>query len=279
MDALIRTRLTRRQLQKLALPAPLAFALLGGRAAGVSFAQSDAGTATPSADATPVLAPTPACGDEDDFEETLAQTEGPYFTPDSPERQSLLEEGMPGTELLLTGYVYTTACQPVEGALIDFWQANDAGEYDNAGYTLRGHQFTDEDGRYELTTIVPGLYPGRTRHIHVKVQAPDQPELTTQLYFPDVPENDSDGIFDPSLVMDLEDDGDHVACPSHHPGGDGLLHCQPGRGASLAGRSNADPSHPLWQFAGFRRRGCRGDARPVGRMECSADSQETGVQR
>src|SRR5262249_40182012 len=146
-----------------------------------------------------------ACGDHDELDATLAQTEGPFFTPNSPGRASLLEPGMPGTKLVVTGYVYSTDCRPVKKALLDFWQANDAGQYDNAGYTLRGHQFTDKDGRYELTTIVPGLYPGRTRHIHVKVQAENGPVLTSQLYFPDEPANATDGICDPALLLDIED--------------------------------------------------------------------------
>jgi protocatechuate 3,4-dioxygenase beta subunit len=93
--------------------------------------------------------------------------------------------------------------------LLDFWQADDAGSYDNTGYRFRGHQFTDEGGRYELETVVPGLYPGRTRHIHVKVQAANGPVLTTQLYFPDEARNRTDGIFNPSLVMSIQnaDDG------------------------------------------------------------------------
>jgi protocatechuate 3,4-dioxygenase beta subunit len=203
-------RISRRRLQALALalPAPLVVAALTGKGAGIVLAQSSAGTATAEAEGTPVLAPTPACADADDLEATIEQTEGPYFTPDSPERTSLREEGMVGTGLLLTGYVYASSCQPVAEALIEFWQADDAGVYDNEGFTLRGHQFTDEEGRYELDTIVPGLYPGRTRHIHVKVQAPDQPVLTTQLYFPDTPENDEDGIYDPSLLIDLEETDD-----------------------------------------------------------------------
>ncbi len=191
-------KLTRRQLGMLA--APLALAIAAGRGAGISFAQDTE---------SPLLAPTPACGDADDFAETIPQTEGPYFTPGSPERTSLLEPGMAGTRLTLTGYVYSTACQPVANALVDFWQCDDTGNYDNVGYTLRGHQFTDAEGRYELTTIVPGLYPGRTRHIHVKVQQPDQPVLTSQLYFPNEPRNETDGIFDSRLIMDLvepEDD-------------------------------------------------------------------------
>jgi len=73
---------------------------------------------------------------------------------------------------------------------------------------LRGHQFTDADGRYALESIVPGLYPGRTRHYHVKVQAPGQPVLTTQLYFPDEPGNQSDGIFNSALVLDVQDTPD-----------------------------------------------------------------------
>jgi protocatechuate 3,4-dioxygenase beta subunit len=201
MEALLQTRLTRRNVQKLALalPAPLLVVALSDRSAGIVLAQSTVATSTP------VLAPTPACADDDDLEATVPQTEGPFYTPDTPQRQSLLEPGMAGTKLVVSGYVYDTACQPIPGALLDFWQADDAGVYDNTGYRLRGHQFADDEGRFVLETIVPGLYTGRTRHIHVKAQASNQPVLTTQLYFPDEPANASDGIFDPALVMDVED--------------------------------------------------------------------------
>jgi len=97
--------------------------------------------------------------------------------------------------------VLSTDCEPVAGALLDFWQANDAGEYDNEGYTLRGHQFAANDGTFRLETILPGLYPGRTRHIHVKVQAANRPVLTTQVYFPGEPRNAEDAIFADALVM------------------------------------------------------------------------------
>jgi protocatechuate 3,4-dioxygenase beta subunit len=149
---------------------------------------------------------TPACDDNDD--PTLEQTEGPFYTPKTPERTSLIEPGVSGTKLVVTGFVLTTACKPVAGALLDFWQADDKGEYDNAGYKLRGHQFADDQGRYSLETIVPGLYPGRTRHIHVKVQAPNQPILTSQLYFPGEARNQSDGIFQPELLMNVQDAAD-----------------------------------------------------------------------
>ena len=147
------------------------------------------------------LAPTPACVDDD--EPTESQTEGPYFTPSSPKRTSLIEAGISGTPLLLTGTVLTRSCRPVAGALVDFWQADDAGQYDNRGFRLRGHQYTDAKGVYRLETIVPGLYPGRTRHLHVKVQAPAQRILTTQLYFPGEARNARDGIYDRDLLMTM----------------------------------------------------------------------------
>ena len=164
--------------------------------------RSGAGTDTPS------LQPTLACGDDDEpAVATESQTEGPYFSRNSPERKSLVEGGVTGTLLTVSGVVTTRSCRPVQGALLDFWQADDSGEYDNNGFRLRGHQFTDANGAYRLETIVPGLYPGRTRHIHVKVQAPNEPVLTTQLYFPGEAQNASDGIFHDSLLLALSGSG------------------------------------------------------------------------
>ena len=154
------------------------------------------------------LPTTPANVDGDDTP-TPAETEGPYFTPGSPEATVLVTADMPGTRLNLSGTVLDTTGVPVPGALLDFWQANANGQYDNSGYTLRGHQYTDANGAYTLATVVPGLYPGRTRHIHVKAQAPNGPLLTTQLYFPGEPQNANDGLFMSALLMTLQqqDDG------------------------------------------------------------------------
>lgn len=154
-----------------------------------------------------LLPPTPACGDDDD-DPTPPQTAGPFYTPNTPERTSLREAGLPGTLLTVTGQVRATDCAPIAGALLDFWHCDDAGNYDNVGYTYRGHQYADADGRYLLETILPGVYPGRTRHIHVRVQAPNQPALTTQLYFSGEPGNARDGIYNPVLEMALTDGAD-----------------------------------------------------------------------
>lgn len=149
---------------------------------------------------------TPPCDDHD--EPTPSLTEGPFFAARSPERSNLLERNMAGTVVVLSGRVLNTNCQPVANALLDWWQADDAGEYDNRGFRLRGHQFTDKLGNFRLETIVPGLYPGRTRHLHVKVQAPGQRVLTTQLFFPGEARNNRDRIFDPALLMNIRRKGD-----------------------------------------------------------------------
>jgi protocatechuate 3,4-dioxygenase beta subunit len=73
--------------------------------------------------------------------------------------------------------------------------------YDNEGYKLRGHTFTDAQGRFQFKTVMPGLYPGRTRHFHLKVQRRNGRVLTTQLYFPQEAQNQYDMIFDANLVM------------------------------------------------------------------------------
>jgi protocatechuate 3,4-dioxygenase beta subunit len=125
---------------------------------------------------------TPACGPQAAL--TPRQTEGPYYTPDTPQRASLVEPGSKADRLTLTGRVVSPQCRPVAKALLDVWHCDENGAYDNAGFRYRGHLFTDAEGRFRLETIFPALYPGRARHIHVKVQAPGRRILTTQLYFP-----------------------------------------------------------------------------------------------
>jgi protocatechuate 3,4-dioxygenase beta subunit len=142
-----------------------------------------------------------ACAQLTCGERTAPQTEGPFFKPKSPERQILVERDSGKERILLTGMVLSRSCKPVAKALLDFWQADDAGEYDNRGFRYRGHQFSDAEGRFRLETILPAVYPGRTRHIHVKVQAPGRGVLTTQIYFPDEPANRRDSLFRDELAM------------------------------------------------------------------------------
>jgi protocatechuate 3,4-dioxygenase beta subunit len=141
---------------------------------------------------------------------TPSMAEGPFYKTGSPQRTSLIEDDVIGTRLQLSGFVFTRECQPVAGALLDFWQADGLGNYDNAGYRLRGHQYTDENGRYYLETVVPGVYPSRTPHIHVRVQPLDGGLLITQIFFPDEPSNLTDHIFSPQLVITITEHGGDI---------------------------------------------------------------------
>jgi protocatechuate 3,4-dioxygenase beta subunit len=138
---------------------------------------------------------------------TARQTEGPFFKTNTPQRTSLLEKGDRNV-LVVSGLVLSAQCKAVANALLDFWHADDLGDYDNQGFRYRGHQFTDAQGRFRLETIVPAEYPGRARHIHVKVQAPGKRVLTTQLYFPGDPGNARDGLYRAHLAMRMQKPGE-----------------------------------------------------------------------
>jgi protocatechuate 3,4-dioxygenase beta subunit len=134
---------------------------------------------------------------------TPADMEGPYFLAGSPEKTSLIEPGMTGTPLMINGYVMTVDCQPIPGAKLEFWQADADGVYDLQGYRLRGHVISDENGHYQIQTIIPAPYEPRPSHIHVMVLPPGGSGLTTQLYFPD------DSPY-PELTLALNEDSQGV---------------------------------------------------------------------
>lgn len=176
----------------------------------------------------PVIAAEHAC------RVTVAEMMGPFYRFGAPFKAQLAGPDEPGQRLILSGTVYGADCKtPLPGALLDFWQANDAGQYDTTtpgnftekhDFHLRGMLYTDEDGRYEIETVIPGRYPvppglpgleqyaGLTRpaHIHVSVKHPLHMSLTTQLYFAGDPylADDPWGGHKPSLAMNVEAAGD-----------------------------------------------------------------------
>jgi protocatechuate 3,4-dioxygenase beta subunit len=167
--------------------------------------------AAPSSPAAAASGATPACI------ETHANIEGPYYRAGAPERASLLEPGLAGVPIDIQGRVTGLECgRGLGGVELDVWHATHEGHYDNDGtmhlgrerFLLRGRLRTDADGRYRVSTIVPGRYLNgpqyRPAHVHVKVRARGFTELTTQLYFPDDPYNEVDPFIHRSLVMGVE---------------------------------------------------------------------------
>ncbi|MCX5152328.1 hypothetical protein OHB36_37360 [Streptomyces sp. NBC_00320] len=136
---------------------------------------------------------------------TPALREGPYYKPDTPCRSSFRGDVAGGVPMLLHGAVRTAEGKPIGGTLLDFWQVGDAGVYDDDGFRLRGHQFADAKGLWRLETVLPAVYPGRTRHVHVKVQPPGGAVLTTMLYFPGERRNHLDKYFRPECLMDVRE--------------------------------------------------------------------------
>ena len=154
----------------------------------------------PAADRGLALAPPAECTPG-----TRARTAGPFYTPQTPQRATLREPDTKGESLVFEGLVLAHDCRPLAGAVIDIWHCDEDGHYDNRGFRYRGHQFTDADGAFRFETVRPGHYPGRTPHIHVKVQGEATGVLTTQVFFADLAEdNAGDWIYRDDLVMRLD---------------------------------------------------------------------------
>lgn len=159
-----------------------------------------------SAQAAPELPLTLACDDGDEL--TLEREAGPFFRPNSPLNRDLYPDAAGGERITVAGFVLDNRCRPIGGSLVELWHADENGDYDSVGFRLRGHQFTDNQGRWWFNTIVPALYPGRTRHFHFKVQRPGGRVLTTQRYFPKEARNAGDRLFHETLLLDIKQTGD-----------------------------------------------------------------------
>ena len=123
-------------------------------------------------------------------------------------------EGEPiGQRIVVAGRVLEEDGRPVQGSLIEIWQANAAGRYRHEddrydapldpNFYGAGRCLTDVDGRYAFVTIKPGCHPWgnhpnamRPAHIHFSLfgRAFSQ-RLVTQMYFPDDPLLPLDPIF------------------------------------------------------------------------------------
>lgn len=151
--------------------------------------------------------------------------EGPFYTDNPPtmENNQLAIATEVGTRMIISGRVFNLDCtEVIPNAIIDVWHANDAGQYDNSGFNLRGVTTSNEQGFYMFETIKPGKYLNgsafRPSHIHFKITPPGFDVLTTQLYFVGDPDLASDnassitsGQFDAShRIIQLEKNNEGV---------------------------------------------------------------------
>jgi hydroxyquinol 1,2-dioxygenase len=114
--------------------------------------------------------------------------------------------------------VRSTDSEPIPGALLDIWQADEDGFYDVQYADLdeprgRGHLHSDDEGRYWFWTVQPEAYPiptdgpvggmlaatGRSpmrpAHVHFKVTAPGYQTLITHVFDESDQYLDTDAVF------------------------------------------------------------------------------------
>lgn len=156
---------------------------------------------------------------------------GPFHLPGAPRYANganICLDGK-GEPMVVTGRVTDTAGNPVAGATLDVWAANDEGFYDvqqkgvQPDMNLRGIFTSDDDGRYWFRSVKPrfypipddgtvgqmlkalGRHPYRPAHIHFIVNASGYQTITTHIFTPDDPYLESDAVFGvkQSLIVDF----------------------------------------------------------------------------
>ena len=160
-------------------------------------------------------------------EPTPSQTVGPFFHDAllAEDRSELVPLDHPGA-VRIEGAVYDGAGEPVPDAMVEIWQANEAGRYadptddredpalDPEPFSGFGRTGTAADGRFSFLTVKPGPVPGpegslQAPHVMVSVFARGLlKRLVTRVYFPDEKDaNSSDlvlsSIEDPKLRESL----------------------------------------------------------------------------
>ncbi|CAG1017401.1 protocatechuate 3,4-dioxygenase, beta subunit [Burkholderiaceae bacterium] len=126
---------------------------------------------------------------------TGSATAGPFYVTNAPETVDINTAKAAGKPMRIGGTVYREdGVTPVPGARVEIWHADAAGAYHPHGsgdisryrrgdINLRGATRTDVAGRFAFTSIVPGQYGSRRRHIHWRISAPGHVPVTTQSYW------------------------------------------------------------------------------------------------
>jgi protocatechuate 3,4-dioxygenase beta subunit len=143
----------------------------------------------------------------DDWKVTPSDMLGPFYQEGAPFRGKVTPPLEAGDTLAITGRVWDyDSREPLSGVVLDLWQADIRGEYEDAeeNVRLRTRLTTDEEGYYEYETIYPGRYGTRPAHIHYMVRHPRYSKLVTQLYFRGDENNENEKI-EEALITDLEE--------------------------------------------------------------------------
>jgi hydroxyquinol 1,2-dioxygenase len=153
-------------------------------------------------------------------EATESTVFGPFFIEGAPrfENGEDLGAGAPGEPCFMAGRVLSVDGDPIAGARVDVWQADEDGFYDVQYTDLeeargRGYLVTGEDGRFWFWSVKPEAYsiPAdgpvgellkaggrgamRPAHVHFRVAAEGFQTLTTHVFVEGDEYLDSDAVF------------------------------------------------------------------------------------
>lgn len=151
------------------------------------------------------------------IEVTPREMEGPFY-PITPQKDKDADmtrvagkSGVAKGQIIeVYGQILDQHGDAIAGATIDWWQANSYGKYhhphdDSEAPIDENFQSwaiiqSRDDGKFRIKTVMPGAYPlgapqQRTPHIHLKVSKLGYESLLTQMYFPNHPLNEKDGLF------------------------------------------------------------------------------------
>lgn len=167
--------------------------------------------------------------------QTPAQTIGPFFH-DALMRDGVDEldpEGAAGSPLVIEARVLDGAGNVVDDAMVEVWQADGGGRYRHpadgrapdvpSSFIGFGRVAATDDGRYRVSTVMPGTVPGRdgavqAPHLNVHVFGRGLlDKLATRIYFPAQPANEDDPVLTsvpparrPTLIAEADGDLDGV---------------------------------------------------------------------
>lgn len=130
---------------------------------------------------------------------------GPYYQANTPFRDRISPAENEGDTLVVSGRVLAADCHtPLSDVIVDIWQANESGNYEDEWY--RGRVRTAADGSYQFTTVIPQGYGAGTAyrppHIHFKIWQGDQLLITSQMF---LPASRAQGI-EEAYIVDLSKD-------------------------------------------------------------------------
>ncbi|MXG89280.1 dioxygenase family protein [Nocardioides flavescens] len=150
---------------------------------------------------------------------TEATVWGPFFVDGSPEIElgGDMSFGAVGQPCWVEGTVSDTEGNPVAGALVEVWEADDEGlydvQYDDDRTSARAHFRTADDGSYRFWAITPTPYPiphdgpvgqmlaavgrspYRASHLHFLIREPGFRELVTHIFVAGDELLDHDSVF------------------------------------------------------------------------------------